>query len=192
MGGGEDQLPEAKQVELMLPSTVNPNGHLYSALFPSLYPSNRRDRGGTGSGSFGQVEDATTIEILFVRPLGEEHVKLPESCGVISLIVSLYLVDFSSGFEDHAVEYFLCQLVQDHSGDPLALGYMQSKWRILPGRTAKTPEGSKAPDPDPILMRTEGGLSSEKFVRRVVGTQEGIRGAHNPLEHKTLASPNNL
>lgn len=32
----------------------------------------------------------------------------------------------------------------------------------------------------------------EKFVNSVVGTQDGIRGAHNPLEHRTRVSPSNL
>lgn len=32
----------------------------------------------------------------------------------------------------------------------------------------------------------------EKFVSNVVGTHDGIRGAHNPFEHKTRVSPNSL
>lgn len=32
----------------------------------------------------------------------------------------------------------------------------------------------------------------EKFVNNVVGTHDGIRGAHNPFEHKTRVSPNSL
>lgn len=155
---------------------------------------------------------------------------------------------------------------------------MQSKCSVLPGKTANTPDGSNAPEPIPILMRIDGGLSSihihmyfayfihgaifiivyemifnyvvikmtnykfkcdgsvrpiilqidfsaliyprcesfkfianddilrpketkelrmkfklpEKFVNSVVGTHDGIRGAHNPLEHRTRVSPSNL
>lgn len=37
---------------------------------------------------------------------------------------------------------------------------MQSKCNVLPGKTANTPDGSNAPEPMPILMRIDGGLSS--------------------------------
>lgn len=93
---------------------------------------------------------------------------------------------------------------------------MQSKCIVLLGSTANTPDGSKAPDPMPILIRIDGGLSSiqtqicdiypngcrrverqelclpEKLVKSVVDTQVGMRGAHSPFEHSTLVSPSNL
>lgn len=58
------------------------------------------------------------------------------------------------------VWYVRCQPVHVHSGFPRRRWYMQSKCMVLPGRTAKTPDGSNAPDPMPILMRIDGGLSS--------------------------------
>lgn len=32
----------------------------------------------------------------------------------------------------------------------------------------------------------------EKFVNSVVGTHDGMRGAHRPLEQRTRVSPSNL
>lgn len=63
---------------------------------------------------------------------------------------------------DLPVWYVRCQPVQVHSGAPLLLGYMQSRNIVLPGKTAKTPDGSNVPVPDPIpiLIRIDGGLSS--------------------------------
>lgn len=155
------------------------------------------------------------------------------------------------------VWYVRCQPVHVHSGFPRRRWYMQSKCMVLPGRTAKTPDGSNAPDPMPILMRIDGGLSStcaepsinrsdriewqfslenqmgrendneklikkntffedvhpkrankkrcekkaisqhilllpEKLVNSVVGTHDGIRGAHNPFEQSTRVSPSSL
>lgn len=37
---------------------------------------------------------------------------------------------------------------------------MQSKCIVLEGKTASTPDGSNAPEPIPILIRIDGGLSS--------------------------------
>lgn len=90
------------------------------------------------------------------------------------------------------VIYCLYQLVHVQSGMPRTRGYMQSSKIELCGSTANTPDGSNAPEPLKTLMRIEGALSSEKLVSNVVGTQEGIRGAHRPLEQSTRDSPRSL
>uniref|UniRef100_A0A1A9VAB6 Uncharacterized protein n=1 Tax=Glossina austeni TaxID=7395 RepID=A0A1A9VAB6_GLOAU len=120
-----------------MPSTRKPGGQRYMARCPNLLPSKRNVSGYAGSGSCGQVDVATTIDMLFVKPRGE-------------------------------VQMVLC------------------------GKTAITPDGSNEPEPFKILKRIDGALSSEKFVNNVVGTHEGIRGAHKPFEHKTRDSPSSL
>lgn len=59
------------------------------------------------------------------------------------------------------VRYCRNQPVQVHSGLPRRRGYMQSRWMVLPGRTAITPDGSYDADPTPTLIRMDGGLSSK-------------------------------
>lgn len=70
-----------------MPSTLNPGGQRYMALWPSLLPSKRNESGCAGSGSCGQVDVATAMLTLFVSPLGEVQVNVPESLLSISLMV---------------------------------------------------------------------------------------------------------
>lgn len=58
------------------------------------------------------------------------------------------------------VKYCRNHPVQVHSGEPRRRGYMQSKWIVLPGRTANTPDGSYDAEPTPTLILIDGGLSS--------------------------------
>lgn len=87
VGGGDDQLPEAKHVAFTIPSTLKPGGQRYIALWPSLLPSKRNVSGGAGSGSCGQVDCATAMLTLLVRPLGDVQVNVPESLLSMSLML---------------------------------------------------------------------------------------------------------
>lgn len=49
-------LPEAKHVELDIPSMEKPTGHEYKARCPSFVPSSRSARGGVGVGGSGHVD----------------------------------------------------------------------------------------------------------------------------------------
>lgn len=59
------------------------------------------------------------------------------------------------------VRYCLKDDVQVHSGLPIFLENTQSKWIIVSGNTANTPEGSTDADPDGILTSIVGGESSK-------------------------------
>lgn len=49
-------MPEAKHVELDVPSIVYPSGQLYNARWPNFNPSKRNVNGGNGSGCCGQFD----------------------------------------------------------------------------------------------------------------------------------------
>lgn len=74
LGGGDDQFPDAKQVELAVPSSVQPSGQLYNARCPNLFPSNRNWSGAGGSLIWAHMDTATTITMLLVNPRGVAQV----------------------------------------------------------------------------------------------------------------------